>query len=48
MLDQRDVAVRDLSWKELTKLKEFEQEDQTSFNEYLKVCSDAQSATAAP
>ncbi|KAK9799386.1 hypothetical protein WJX73_009497 [Symbiochloris irregularis] len=36
VLDQRDLAVRDLSWGELTKIKEFEQEDQASFNEYLK------------
>ena len=42
--DEREIAVRDVSWAELTRKKEFQREDRSSFNAHLKV-SGFQSAT---
>lgn len=35
--NERDLAVRDLTWSELTRIKEFQQEDMYSFNCHMKV-----------
>lgn len=34
--NERDLAVRDLTWSELTRIKEFQQEDMYSFNCHMK------------
>ena len=37
LLNERDVSVRDVTWAELSRIKEFEQENPATFNAYMKV-----------